>query len=176
MTDPNFTEVTHPKEADFSTSGAVKLTLLAWLAMVGFDFFLHGGLLAGLYEQPSPFLLDPQQAFVLIPVGYLSFLLLAILLVWLIPRLGIRGFRDGGVFGMLLGALIWGSFILGLISISSVPLSLAAGWFLGQTIELGLGGAMVGLGLETRTYRLLFLAVILLVLGAFVLSIILQNI
>ena len=60
----------------------ISLTLIAWLAMLGFDFFLHAGLLAGLYVEPSPFLLPPLSAFALIPVGYAAFLLSSVLLVW----------------------------------------------------------------------------------------------
>lgn len=50
--------------------------LLSWLSMLGADFFLHGGLLASLYIQPSPFLLPPWDSFKRIPLGYLSALLL----------------------------------------------------------------------------------------------------
>ncbi|MEJ2412947.1 MAG: hypothetical protein P8Y34_08130, partial [Anaerolineales bacterium] len=63
--------------------------LLSWLAVLGFDFFLHGGLLASLYTKPSPFLLPPEQAFRLIPLGYLAFLIFEIFLVWLMVRLDI---------------------------------------------------------------------------------------
>jgi hypothetical protein len=48
------------------------LTFIAWLSMLGFDFFLHSGLLAKLYLQPSPFLLPPLASFKLIPLGYLT--------------------------------------------------------------------------------------------------------
>ena len=64
-----------------ATRRLVHITLLSWLAMLGIDFFVHGGLLATLYLQPSPFLLPPEQAFRRIPLAYVSFLLLAILLV-----------------------------------------------------------------------------------------------
>lgn len=53
------------------------ITLLSWLSMLGFDFFLNAGLLARLYLEPSPFLLPPAEAFRRIPIGYLSFLLTA---------------------------------------------------------------------------------------------------
>jgi hypothetical protein len=46
--------------------------LLSWLAMLGVDFFFHGGLLATLYQQPSPFLLPPSDAFRRIPLGHLA--------------------------------------------------------------------------------------------------------
>ena len=68
--------------------------------MLGFDFLLHGGVLAYLYTRPSPFLLPPLSAFQLIPVGYASFLLLAILHIWLMHRLNLNGWRKGLVFGL----------------------------------------------------------------------------
>ena len=103
------------------------LALLAWLSMIGFDFFLHAGLLARLYVEPSPFLLSPTQAFSLIPLGYLSFLVLAILLIWLMGKLEIYGWRRGLIFGFKLGALAWGAFILGLFSISTAAPRVARG-------------------------------------------------
>ena len=56
-----------------SLRSLILLTLLGWLSMIGFDFFLHAGLLARLYLIPSPFLLPATTTFRLIPVGYLSF-------------------------------------------------------------------------------------------------------
>lgn len=151
------------------------LTLAAWLSMLGFDFFLHGGLLAGLYLQASPFLLDPLTAFRLVPLGYLSFLVLAVLLVWLMIRLNLTGWRSGALFGLRLGGLAWGSFVLGLISISTASFPLLLGWFIGQTIEMGIAGAVVGNGLAGMRLRRLFGLVIVFVLLAAVITIALQT-
>jgi FtsH-binding integral membrane protein len=158
-----------------TTRTRVGLTLLAWLAMVGFDFFLHAGLLSCIYNQASPFLLPAEQAFILIPLGYLSFLLLAILLVWLMPRLDIQGGQRGAVFGLKIGAIIWGSFMLGLASIATAPLSILAAWFIGQTVELGLAGAVIGSALADGNYRRLTALVAGLIIASLVVSIILQN-
>jgi hypothetical protein len=108
-----------------STKRIIVLGSLAWLAMLGVDFFLHAGLLAQVYAQPGPFLLPPQDAFRLIPLGYAAFLLLDILLIWLLVRLQVSTFRGGLVFGLKLGALAWGTLILGLLSIHDplAPLS-----------------------------------------------------
>jgi hypothetical protein len=81
----------------------IPLIFLAWLAMIGFDLFWHAGVAAGLYAQPDPFLLAPERAFALIPIGYLSFLLLAVLLVWLAARVGVDTARAGATFGLKLG-------------------------------------------------------------------------
>ena len=102
-----------------SKGRVVALTLIAWLSMLGVDFLLHAGLLADLYRHPSPFLVSPATAFALIPVGYLSFLLLAVLLVWLLLRLRLAGWRAGALFGLEVGGLTWGAFVLGLLSIST---------------------------------------------------------
>ena len=153
----------------------VTIGLLSWLSMLAVDFFLHGGLLASLYAKSSPFLLPPLDAFLRIPLGYLSFLLLAGLLLWLMVRLGIRGWRQGLIFGLQLGALVWGALALGLLSISTAELSLLLGWFLGQTVEMGLAGAVAGSGLKRQRLRVLFVRVLALFVLLVVVTIVLQN-
>jgi hypothetical protein len=153
---------------------SVVLAGVAWLAMIGVDFFLHAGLLAALYSRPGPFLLPPLEAFRLIPLGYLAFFLLAVLLVWLLIRLRIAGWRAGLSFALQLGALAWGAFLLGLASIAAAPPLLLAGWFAGQVVELGVAGAVAGQALAgARLSRLLLLVIVLdvvCVIGAIVLQ------
>lgn len=159
----------------YSKRSMLLLTLMAWLSMLGFDFFLHAGLLAGLYLQPSPFLLPPLIAFRLIPVGYLSFLLLAILLAWLMIRLNLTGWRAGATFGLKLGSLTWGALMLGLLSISTASFSLLVAWFVGQTLEMAIAGAVIGNGLATVRLRRLFGQVIIFMLVSVFITIILQT-
>lgn len=109
------------------TRRLVSIGLLSWLSMLGVDFLLHGGVLAGLYAQPGPFLLQPSDAFGQVPLGYASFLLLSALLLWLKLRLGLSGWRQGFPFGLRSGALIWGALVLGLFSVSTAGLALLAG-------------------------------------------------
>ncbi len=144
--------------------------------MLGFDFFLHAGLLAELYLQPNPFLLPPLTALTLIPVGYLSFLLLAVLLVWLMIRLKLAGWRQGALFGLELGGLAWGAFVLGLLSVSTASIALLIGWFTGQTLELAIAGAVIGSGLAGTRLRRLLGVVLVGVLLSVVVTIILQSI
>jgi hypothetical protein len=116
----------------------------AWMLSVGFDLFLHGGLLARLYVEPHPFLLAAEEAFRRIPLGYGTFLVLTLALFWLLRRLGVRGSLAGLRYGAAAGAIVWGALAIGLYSISTVTVPLLAGWWIGQTVELGLAGAVLG--------------------------------
>lgn len=159
-----------------SYSHKIKVFFLTWFAMIGVDFFLHAGLLAFLYVEPHPFLLTPQQAFKFIPIGYLSFGIQAFILIWLIEKLSIKTFLMGAWFGLRLGAIIWGSLILGLFSIATAPLPLLIGWFIGQSIEMMLGGAIATNGLQSEQLRSLTFRVFLLVIALVIITIIMQNI
>jgi hypothetical protein len=150
--------------------------LLSWLVVIGIDFLLHASILAPLYAKPDPFLLPPDRAFALIPLGYLSFLLLAVMLVWLMNRLSIITWRDGLIFGLIIGALIWGAFMLGLLSIATINPLLALSWFLGQTVELGIAGLIAGAGLGAASLKKLALWSVVILLVSLVVGILLQNI
>lgn len=154
----------------------IKLVLLSWASMIGFDFFLHAGLLSPLYSRPSPFLLPPERAFALIPLGYLSFLILDIFLLWLMLKLDLHGWKPGAIFGLQVGSLTWGAFCLGLLSISTAPPILLFAWFLGQAVELGIAGGVIGYGIEHSKFRRLLIAVVILVIVSILLSVVLQNI
>jgi hypothetical protein len=67
----------------------VGIAFLAWISVIRFDFLLHASILAPLYAEPHPFLLAPERAFALIPVGYLSFLIFVVMIVWLMIKLNI---------------------------------------------------------------------------------------
>jgi hypothetical protein len=154
----------------------IGVVLLAWFAVLGFDFFLHGGLLASLYTEPSPFLLPPEEAFRLIPLGYLAFLIFEIFLVWLMVRLDVKGWRSGMVLGLQVGAFAWGALVLGLLSISTASIGLLAGWFIGQTIEAGIGGMVAGAGLITERPWRLMIYVVIFVIVAIIVTVVLQSV
>ena len=149
---------------------------LGWVAMIGVDLGLHAGLLAPLYDWKSAFLISPGNAFARIPIGYLSFLVLAAPLAWLLTRLGIRTARDGALMGGGLGAVVWGALLLGLWSISTADPALLAGWWIGQTAELAVGGLVIGSILGGARIRSVAWRVGALVVAGAVVAVVLQSI
>ncbi len=160
--------------ASAGTTRVIQAVVLAWFAMLGFDFLLHAGLLARFYVEPGPFLLPPIEAFRRIPLGYASFLLHAVLLVWLMNRLRVGGAKSGLRFGLQLGILVWGAAALGMLSITSASPTLLLGWFLGQSVELGIAGAVAGAALAAARLRGVVFAVVGLILLSVTITVILQ--
>jgi hypothetical protein len=152
----------------------VQLTLLVWVAMIGVDFFLHGGLFAATYVQNSPFLLPAMEAFRRIPVGYLALLITTALLVWIIDQASVRGWRKGLKTGLCLGVAMGVSSALGLYSISTANPQLLAVWFLAQVLEFAVAGAIIGQGLLAHSLRglalIVVIAFILLLVGTIVMQ------
>lgn len=93
-------------------------------------------------------------------------LVLAIALVWLLPRLGVQRAGQGAVLAASAAAVVWGALLLGLWSIATVDPALLAAWWVGQTAELALGGYVVGAALAgARMRTLVVLAVAVLAVG-----------
>ncbi|MDH3744018.1 MAG: hypothetical protein OES47_02820 [Acidobacteriota bacterium] len=165
---------TRRKRTDFNVSRMVLSVAAAWILSLGFDLFLHGGLLARLYVGPSQFLLEPEQAFRRIPLGYLAFLALTLGLYWLLMRLGVRGVIAGFRHGAAVGLVGWGAFAVGLYSISTATLPLLAGWWLGQAVELGLAGAVLGAAANSvplrRVWSIVVVVFVICVAGTLVLQ------
>ncbi len=155
---------------------AISAVASAWLLSIGIDFLLHGGLLARIYLAPGPFVLEPQESFRRIPLGYLAFLILTAGLYWLLRRSEVRDAVSGFRWGSIAGITVWGALILGLYSISTIELPMAIGWWLGQSLELGLAGALLGAVAGGMSLKRAWLIVIIVVVVCFVLTIVLQSI
>lgn len=158
-----------------STSHHLSAIGAAWFLSLGFDLFLHAGLLAQLYTEPSPFLLQAEVAFRRIPLGYASFLVLAVALYWLLLRLGVRGVASGFAHGLVLGGAVWGALVLGLYSISTASMPLLLGWWAGQAVELGLAGAVLGGATGGVSLKRIWLIVALAVTSSIAVTILLQS-
>lgn len=156
-------------------AGWVAAVAAAWLLSLGFDLLLHAGLLARLYLEPGPFLLAPAEAFRRIPLGYLAFLVLTAALAWLVRRLGVRGAAAGLRLGAAAGGVVWGALAAGLYSISTAPLPLLAGWWIGQSLELGLAGAVLGAAAGGTRLRRIWILVVSAVLVCVAAAVVLQS-
>lgn len=154
-------QVEHQKDIRKSRKRYIQLLLLVWIAMIGIDFFLHGGLFAATYDHDTPFMLSAEEAFRRIPLGYLALLATSGLLIWIIDQTSARGWRKGLVFGLVLGAVMAASGTLGLYSISSASPQMLAVWYVAQVIEIAIAGAIIGQGLLVRSLRSLTFAVII---------------
>lgn len=147
----------------------------AWVLSLGFDLLLHAGLLAKLYIKPSPFLLQPEEAFRRIPLGYLAFLGLVLSLYWLFRRLGIHGVASGLRHGCVVGWAVWGAVVVGLYSISTAAPPLLVGWWIGQGVELGLAGAVLGAAAGGVSLKRIWVVVVLACIGCLAATVVLQS-
>ena len=152
-----------------------KIALLAFMSMIGFELFLHAGMLAPLHSNSGSFLFPPEVTLRRIPFAYLSFAFTVAALLWLMARLHIRNARDGFVFALLLGLLMWGAQTLGLFSISTANPGLLFGRFLGQSAEMGIAGMVIGSGLGRRQLRSSLTTVTVVFLITVILAVLLQN-
>lgn len=167
-------EIQHIDQSLWSRFG-LKLSLIAWLAMVGFDFFLHGGLLADIYIHESSFLLSPLEAFYRIPFGYLGFLIYAAFLVWISIKIKIDSIKSGTLLGLGIGSVIWISLGLGMYSITTAEPSTLIAWAIGQSIETAFAGSIIGIALKKYELRKPFFVALFSALLFVVVTIILQS-
>jgi hypothetical protein len=151
-----------PTGAASSRRELVVLGALGWLASLGVDLFLNAAVFAGVFFEPSPFLLSPEELFVRIPLGYLSFLLMTGFLVWLMAGRSVVGLPAGARFGFVVGAVVHGAGALALASVSTARPSFLVTWFVAQTVQTVVVGAVVGRGLAGASTRRLAVAVLVL--------------
>lgn len=154
----------------------VGLILISWIAILGFDFLLHAGLLAKMYTRPNPALLNAELAFYRILFGYLSFLVFVVVIYWIFSWIGINEWKRGFWFGIKFGALLGVASTLGLYSILTVDLDMLIGWGLGQMIEFGIVGAIIGGANSGISLKRILVGVIIFVVIAVILTIILQTV
>ncbi len=174
----------HKRQSDQSAvspsdNPTVTRTLLsvaaAWVLTIGIDLLLHGGVLARQYLVKSPFLLEPEEAFRRIPLGYLAFLILTLGLCWLFRQLNVQGAWPGFRLGAIAGFVVWGALALGLYSISTISLPLMIGWWLGQSLELGLAGVILGVAANGTSLKRIWAVVVIVVVICVALTIVLQS-
>ncbi len=100
-----------------NTKRFILSVFLSWLLLLSLDFLAHATLLRSFWAMELAALKSLEDLFLLIPSGYLSFLLLTWLMGWLYTRF--YGKEGNAVKGMIFGAKFGGLYAL----------SLLLGWF-----------------------------------------------
>ena len=149
----------------------------AWLVFLTLDFLAHASLLSSIWEQGHPALKAKGELFRLIPLGYLSFLFLTILVGWLYKR--IFGSEGSAIKGLLFGATFGSLFALsnglGWYSFLSLPLDFVVWVSLVYFVELAAVGLVFGLLMHPVSLRKRIWLLTGFVILGFVIGIVLQN-
>ena len=153
-----------------------KIILLSWLGFIGFDLFLHAGLLAKLYHEDNPAILPPLDAFYLIPVGYFAFFLYCVFLYWLILTTKISDRIAIIKFSVMVGVFLGIASTLAQVSILQVNELLLIGWGIGFIIEIFIAGTIIAYALTGYSHKKLFYLVILFDFALFIITVVMQNI
>ncbi len=99
-------------------------TILAWVVFIGIDFLFHASILESLWQEEIDSIKPTTDLFILIPMGYLSFLLLTILVGFTFTKIypskpeGMQVVRFSLIFGLLYSL----SNLFGLYSYMNIPL------------------------------------------------------
>jgi hypothetical protein len=152
----------------------LKGVILAWISSMVVDFFLNGGVFASYFRSGDPFIVSPSDAFVRIPLGYTSLLLLILVLAYLIEKGSVSTINGGVKISLAYGFAVASSSVLGLWSIAVTPMSFLLIWFVDQIFELFVAGAVLSMGKVTPSKhiaRYVAIGVVALVAG----GVILQN-
>jgi hypothetical protein len=150
---------------------------LAWLVFLAIDFLAHAALLRSLWDEAHPALKPPDELFRLIPLGYLSFLLLTLLMGWLYLRIyPTQGNpRKALTFGALFGGLFAGASFFGWYSFLSLPLRFVAWVSLLYLVELTAVGWILGLLLHPHPIKKRAWLLVVFIISGFILGIVVQN-
>ena len=153
----------------------VGVTVLSWLVIVGLDFFQNAGVFARFWLEPGPAFLPSEKLFQRIPLGYLTFLITASMLTWLMARLKVVGWKQGALFGLKLGSLLTITSVLGMACVFPIKLSLLAVWFVGGLVQYISAAAVIGSGLSSDRPGRLSVIVVGLVILLIIAGIVMQN-
>ena len=161
--------------AERVSPGLVAPVLLAWLAAIGLDFFPPCGPARATVRlgQPVPVVAGRgvRSHSVRLP-GPAEFSVIG--LAWLLLRLGVDSGRGGALVGGTIGAVVWGANLVGLWSISTAEPGLLLGWWVGQTVEFGLAGFVIGALLGGSAVRRLAWRIAAILVVAAVSAVVLQ--
>jgi len=153
-------------------------SIMAWLLFVMLDFLAHATLLSHFWAQEYHALKSKEELFQLIPFGYLSFLVLTLLVGWMYSRL----FREGGSarkglsFGAVFGGLFALATFLGWYSALNLPVLFILFISFVYFVEIAGVGFTFGYLMHPESVKKRVWALAGIITFGFVLSILLQNI
>ncbi len=98
--------------------------IIAWIVFIGIDFFFHASLLESLWQEEIEAIKPATDLFILIPIGYLSFLLLTLLVGYSFTKIyqSKPSRKEVTIFSLIFGLLYSGSNFLALFSYVDIPL------------------------------------------------------
>jgi len=97
---------------------------MAWMLFIGVDFLFHASIFASLWKEDIAIFKSTKELTILIPIGYLSFLFLSVLIGYLFFRIFKTkpAIKEVLKFGLIFGLLFSLSNLLGLFSYVVIPL------------------------------------------------------
>jgi len=152
----------------------VRALILSWITAVAIYFLLNAGVFASFFASKQSFLLTPTEAFVRIPVGYGSILLLTLVLTVLIYRGKEARPYEGMRAGLLYGTAVSLTTVLGLWSITTIPTTFLGIWLVDQILEMMLAGTVIAL-VRFGASRRITSFIVIGVLACFIIGLALQN-
>lgn len=153
-------------------------TLLAWLIFVMIDFIWHASLLAEFWQEDHAALKPLKDLALLIPAGYLSFLILTFLSggVYLKIYSEDPGFKKTLTFGALFGGLFSVSNIIGLYSYIELPILFLFLTNLAYFIEITAAVLVIRYIYFAEVIRKKVICILSIFFAGLIIGIILQNI
>ncbi len=117
-------------------------TIAIFIAWSILDMITHGMLLESLYKQTAQ--LWRPEAEMKMGLMYLVSILNAVLFVWIYYVLVNKSFKNGVLFGLLMGLLNGIGMGYGSYTFMPIPYVLAFGWFLSSVVNGLVAGLLVG--------------------------------
>lgn len=155
-----------------------KTVLVSWLIFVGLDFLFHAGIIKNLWHEPVAAFLPDKELFNRIPLGYLSFLLLTILIGLAFIRIYREKPSTQALFKLagLAGLLFASSNFLALYSFINAPLKHLLIFNVVYWLEMVIVFFLISEGLYTLSFRKYASKYVTLFLLLITLGVLIQNI
>jgi predicted permease len=152
-------------------------TCSAWLIFIGIDFLFHASILESLWKEEIAAFKPQIDLFLLIPIGYLSFLLLTILVGYVFSRIFMDkpSLKEAAMFGLTFGLLYAIGNMLALYSFVNIPVTQLVVFHLIYIIEIWAVVYICYLSKSGWSNKKLLGRAFMFFFGSVVLGIVIQN-